>query len=187
MRMAAFLVVATGDWQVDAALVERITSFVRQCPGIALVAASSWPNLNAFGPLLTSGGRPQPVVTAGAHTRTSNSFDPAGLEQTRERLVETLSPRFPLPIWPWSEWSPWEVCGANLVFRVTETRGNQTSVPANDGVVDTRWDIPASLDVRLTAAKATSCETSADWTLVEYLFPIPRGRHQREFSAGILS
>jgi hypothetical protein len=164
---------ATRDWQVDATLVETITSFVRQYPGLGLLAAAdnSAPSLAVFQPLLQSGARPLPPMLAATLSQAINSIDPAALERVRERLVEILPRRFPLPVWPWSEWAPWEDCGANLLFQVTRERGDQTALLLNEGIDRARWDIPTSLDVKLTAHEPICCRTSAEWALVDYLFP----------------
>lgn len=184
---------ATRDWQVDVALVERITSFVRRYPGLGLLAAAanSVPSLEIFQPLLTSRARPLPSMLAASLSQAGKTIDPAVLEQIRERLVEILPRRFPLPVWPWSDWAPWEDCGANLTFRVSETRGDQTAVLVNEGVASARWDIPACSDVKLIAHETSWCRSSADWTLVDYLFPqrrsISAGEKQRPPSVEILS
>jgi hypothetical protein len=179
---------ATRDWQVDAALKERITGFTRQYPELGSLAAgsNSMPSLEMFQSLLNSTARRPAPVVARALSGADKAINPAALELLRARLVEILPRGFPLPIWPWSEWSPWEDCGANLIFRVTETQGDKTAVLVNEGVVEARWDIPVSLDVKLSTREATYCGTNADWTLVDYLFPFAGGRQQRGPSAGIL-
>jgi hypothetical protein len=179
---------ASRDWHVDAALMKKITSFVRQYPGLDLPAhaTDSVPSLEIFQAMLTARARPLPASMTAALSRTGKTIHPAALEQIREWLVAILPPRFPLPIWPWSVWSPWEDCGANLVFLVTETQRNRTAVLVNEGVFDTRWHIPALLDVHLLAREATDCGMSTDWTLVDYLFSIPPGRRQHEPAVEIL-
>jgi hypothetical protein len=184
---------ATRDWQVDAELMEMTTSFVHQNPELGLPAAdaNSAPSLEIFQPLLTSGTSPLPPMIAATLSQAGKTINPAALEPIRERLVEILPRRFPLPIWPWSEWSPWEDCGANLIFRVTETQGNETAVLVDEGAVSAHWDIPACFDVKLLAREATSARASTDWTLVDHLFPqvlsFPASQKQREPSARILS
>jgi len=164
---------ATREWQVDAALVERITSFVQQYPGLGLLAAAadSAPSLEIFQPFLASTSRPLSSTLRTSLSLSAKTIDPASIEQIRERLLEILPRRFPLPVWPWSDWSPWEDCGANLIFRVTETNGPQTSILVHETAADARWDIPASLDVKLTAREAIQRRSGVPWTLVDYLFP----------------
>ncbi|HZZ39268.1 MAG TPA: carboxypeptidase-like regulatory domain-containing protein [Acidobacteriaceae bacterium] len=162
------------DWQVDAALAEKITSFVRQYPGLAPLApaADSVPSLEVFQPLLSASARPLPSTLAATLSRVDHDIDPAALEQIRERLVEILPRRFPLPVWPWSKWSPWEDCGANLIFRATQSRGETTTaVLVNESVASARWDIPRVLNVTLIAREPAFFSASAHWTLVDYLFP----------------
>lgn len=177
---------ATRDWQVDAGLVDRITGFVHQYPGLRLLAATAHgsPNLDIFEPLLASTMRRVPPSLA-ALSRCGTMIDPVGLEHVRERLVEILPRRFPLPVWPWSEWSPWEDCGANLIFRATEAWGERTAVLLQEAVTDARWDIPAALDVRLTAREETYSRVGRDWTLVDYLFP--HAAAERRGAAGVVS
>jgi hypothetical protein len=166
----------TRDWQVNAALVDQITGFVRQYPGLRLLAAATAaPSLDVFQPLLASAPRPMPPalsasVFQGGQTIANTAVDPVALESLRERLTEILPRNFPLPVWPWSAWSPWEDCGANVIFKVTETCNGQTTTLVNETVSDARWDIPSSLDVKLTAREERFCDRTS-WTLVDYLFP----------------
>jgi hypothetical protein len=181
---------ATRDWQVDAGLVERITCFVRQYPGLGLLAAANAaPSLEVFQPLLNSTMRPMPAAVAATLSQAGTAIDPLGLEHVRERLVEILPRRFPLPVWPWSEWSPWEDCGANLIFRVTETHGDRRAVLLHEAVTDARWDIPASFDVKLTTREAAYGKATHDWTLVDYLFPesVPAPRGEEGGVAGAMT
>lgn len=180
---------ASRDWKIDAPMMERITSFVRQNHELASqsVPLHSAPSLTIFHSLLTPKACPSPDTLAAIPCRAGNTIRPAALEQIRERLAEVLPRQFPLPVWPWSQWSPWEDCGANLIFRVTEKQGGKTAVLVDEGVVDARWDIPASLDLKLIAREANCCGTSADWTLVDLLFPIAGDSQQRDRSGGTLS
>jgi hypothetical protein len=166
---------STRDWRLDAALMKKITAFMGQYPGLAAMAvdAGSPPSLEVFQSLLASMARPLPSMLSAPHPEAGKTMGPAALEQIRERLVEILPPSFPLPIWPWSHWSPWEDCGANLIFRVTRVRGDRTAVLLNEGALQARWDIPSSLDVKLISGEAIRRDIGADWTLVDYLFPHP--------------
>lgn len=174
---------ATRDWQVDAELMETITGFVRQYPGLGLPAADAdyAPSLEIFQPLLASKARPLPPLMAATLSQAGKTINPAALEPIRERLVEILPRRFPLPVWPWSQWSPWEDCGANLTFRVTETRGSKTTVLVDEGALSAHWDIPRCFDVKLIAPEARSSPASTDWTLVDHYFrnasPFPQVRN----------
>jgi hypothetical protein len=53
-----------------------------------------------------------------------------------------------------------------------------------EGLVDARGDVSASSDVKLGPRKAAACGTSEDWTLVDYLFPVPKGEQHRKSCEG---
>lgn len=163
---------ATREWQANAELVGRITAFVGQYPRFgALAAPTAQPCAAAFEGLLATSARPMPRrLSSGAACQGSGAIDPAALETLRERLVEILPRNFPLPVWPWAAWAPWEDCGANLRFRVTDECGEESRVLLQEGVSETRWEIPAALDVTLTVREARTPKP-AGWTLVDYLFP----------------
>ncbi|MGB9032220.1 MAG: carboxypeptidase-like regulatory domain-containing protein [Acidobacteriaceae bacterium] len=176
----------TRDWQANSALVDQITAFVRQYPRFAALGAPTpAPSLDVFQALLASSPRPMPArfsssVFQSGQTIATTAIDPASLEGLRERLIEILPKKFPLPIWPWSAWSPWEDCGANVLFKVTETCADQTTVLLNETISEARWDIPSSLDVTLTARDGSFRERAPGWTLVDYLFPAKLGRAGKE-------
>jgi hypothetical protein len=171
---------ATRDWQTNAELVGRITAFVGQYPKFgALGGPTAQPSMEGFQPLLASSSRAMPAKLSLVQPRQgigTGAIDPAALEGLRERLVEILPRNFPLPVWPWSQWAPWEDCGANLIFKVTDTCGDETRVLVNESVSETRWDIPSTLDVTLTTREARFREKRLGWTLVDYLFSGNRGQ-----------
>jgi hypothetical protein len=184
----------TREWQANPALVDQITAFIRQYPRLAALApATPMPTLDVFHSLLASGPRPMPSKFSASLVQPGQSvantaIDPASLESLRERLVEILPRNFPLPVWPWSAWSPWEDCGANVIFKVTDTCAGETRVLLNETVSEARWDIPSSLDVTLTAREGRFRERALGWTLVDYLFPANRsslwgGRAGNEIAA----
>jgi hypothetical protein len=164
---------ATRDWQANAELVGRITAFVGQYPKFgALVGPTAQPSMEVFQPLLASSSRPMPAKLSPVRPGqgSGSAIDPAALEGLRERLAEILPRNFPLPVWPWAQWAPWEDCGANLIFKVTDTCGDETTVLLNESVSEARWDIPSTLDVTLTTREARFREKRLGWTLVDYLF-----------------
>jgi len=166
---------ATREWMSNVELVGRITAFVGQYPRYgSLPAPTNAPSLEVFGALLASSARPMPRRFQAGWDKpgTSNgTIDPGAFESLRERLVEILPRNFPLPVWPWAAWTPWEDCGANLIFRVMDRCGDESTVLLNEGVGETRWEIPSLLDVTLTARDVRPREKGAEWTLVDYLFP----------------
>jgi hypothetical protein len=163
----------TREWQINAELVGRITAFVGQYAKFgSLPGPTPAPSLEVFQPLLAASPRPRPLRLIGNGQGIGNgAMDPASLEGLRERLVEILPRNFALPVWPWSTWAPWEDCGANLTFRVTDKCGDETTVLLNESVSDARWEIPSALDVTLTTRDVAFRERRPGWSLVDYLFP----------------
>lgn len=170
----------TREWQANPVLVDQITAFVRHYPRLAALGpATPAPSLDVFHSLLASSPRPMPSrfsasLFQSGQTIANSAIDPAALESLRERLIEILPKNFMLPIWPWAAWSPWEDCGANVLFKVTETCADETTVLLNETISEARWDIPSSLDVTLTAREGRFRERALGWTLVDYLFPVNR-------------
>jgi hypothetical protein len=170
----------TREWQANPVLVDQITAFVRHYPRLAALGpATPAPSLDVFHSLLASSPRPMPSrfsasLFQSGQTIANSAIDPAALESLRERLIEILPKNFTLPIWPWAAWSPWEDCGANVLFKVTETCADETTVLLNETISEARWDIPSSLDVTLTAREGRFGERALGWTLVDYLFPVNR-------------
>jgi hypothetical protein len=170
----------TREWQANPVLVDQITAFVRHYPRLAALGpATPAPSLDVFHSLLASSPRPMPSrfsasLFQSGQTIANSAIDPAALESLRERLIEILPKNFTLPIWPWAAWSPWEDCGANALFKVTETCADETTVLLNETISEARWDIPSSLDVTLTAREGRFRERALGWTLVDYLFPVNR-------------
>jgi hypothetical protein len=170
----------TREWQANPVLVDQITAFVRHYPRLAALGpATPAPSLDVFHSLLASSPRPMPSrfsasLFQSGQTIANSAIDPAALESLRERLIEILTKNFTLPIWPWAAWSPWEDCGANVLFKVTETCADETTVLLNETISEARWDIPSSLDVTLTAREGRFRERALGWTLVDYLFPVNR-------------
>jgi hypothetical protein len=169
---------ATRAWQPNPELVGRITAFVGQYAKFgALAGPTPVPDLEVFHALLAASPRPMPPrlsLVRSARDNGHTAIDPAALEGLRERLVEILPRNFPLPVWPWSAWAPWEDCGANLIFRVADRCAGETTVLLNESVSETRWEIPSTLDVTLTSRDTALPERRPGWTLVDYLFPASR-------------
>ncbi len=163
----------TREWQTNPELVGRITAFVGQYAKFgALPRPAPAPSLDVFQQLLAASPRPRPLRLIGdGQGIGSGAIDPASLESLRERLVEILPRNFALPVWPWSAWAPWEDCGANLIFKVTDKCGDETTVLLNESVSDARWEIPSALDVTLTTRDVGFRERRPAWSLVDYLFP----------------
>ena len=161
---------ATREWKADAELVGRITAFVGQYARFgSLAGPTAAPSLGVFESLLATSPRRMPQGLSIDGTG-NGAMDPAMLEGLRERLVEILPRNFALPVWPWKAWAPWEDCGANLIFRVNDNCGDETTVLLQESVSEARWEIPSVLDVTLTTREANAAEKGGAWTLVDYLF-----------------
>jgi hypothetical protein len=156
----------TRDWLVDPILVDQITTFVKQSGRVGqLPRAIPTPSLDVFQPLLASARK---AIRADISTNTSRAIagvmdptvEPAALASLRDRLVEVLPKGFPFPIWPWYPWFPWNNCDANIIFKVTQVCGGAANTIVNETVSETRWDIPTTLNVTLTASEEACCAFS---------------------------
>ena len=164
----------TRDWLVDPILVDQITAFLKQNGQVGrLPRAIPSPSLAVFQPLLASAMRATRADLSKNIARANTGFvpssstaanisnvDPAALEGLRERLAAVLPKGFPIPIWPWYPWFPWDNCDANIIFKVTQACGGATNTIVNETVGETRWDIPTTLNVTLTASDGACCAYS---------------------------
>jgi len=166
----------TREWLVDPILVDQISAFLKQSGQVGrLPRAIPAPSLAVFQPLLASAARPTRADISANLARANTGFvpfnsdptpgqnyniDPAALESLRERLAVVLPKGFPIPIWPWYPWFPWNNCDANIIFKVTQACGGATNTIVNETVSDTRWDIPTTLNVTLTASEGACCAYS---------------------------
>ena len=84
-------------------------------------------------------------------------LEPAVLDKLRGSLLERLPsiPELaPLKLWPWWPWHPWWDCTPDIIFQVTQSCHGADTVIVDEGLWDTRWNIPTSLDVTLTSSGA---------------------------------
>lgn len=99
-----------------------------------------------------SPNQPLPEIT--------RDFDPSVLPKVRDMVLPML-PRLPelerLRIWPWWPWTPWLDCSPDVIFRVQQDCQGQVKTIVNEHVFQTRWDIPAHLDVTLVANDEACC------------------------------
>ncbi len=156
----------TREWLVDPILVDKITASVKQSLGLGrLPAATATPSLSVFQSLLASATKStradlSPNLARANQVSIGTTIDPATLDSLRNQLLGVLPKEFPIPIWPWYPWCPWGSCNANLIFRVTQVCGGQNNTIVAETVSDTRWDIPTSLNVTLTANGDACCAYS---------------------------
>jgi len=153
----------TREWLLDPILVDRITASVKQNLGLGrLSAATATPSLGVFQSLLASSTRSaradlSPNLARATQASLGTAIDPATLDNLRNQLLPALPKEFPFPIWPWYPWDPWWNCNANLIFNVTQVCGGQNNTIVAETVGDTRWGIPTSLNVTLTANSQACC------------------------------
>lgn len=143
-------------WSFDASLSERVADVLAQTPAVQLGAPTSGPSLSPFTGLL---GRPE--VAAAPLER----LDPAELEELREQLVTQLpvAPELErLHVWPWFPWFPWWDCAPDLIFRATQDCREAGTVVLDEGISETRWDVPDVLNVNLVANPRACCRPGCD-------------------------
>lgn len=139
-------------WELDRELAERVGGVLERDPRIRLGRAGHQPSLQVFSDLLA----PEGAVTG----QSLEAADAARLDQIRGALLRKL-PAAPeleaLHVWPWFPWRPWWDCTPDIIFRVTQDCHGPGTVIVNEGIGDTRWDIPNPLDVTLIANELACC------------------------------
>lgn len=107
------------------------------------------------------------VATTQDDVKALSSFavDPAVLADLRQPLLTRL-PHIPelehLHVWPWWPWRPWWDCTPDIIFRVTQDCLEADTVIVEESFAQTRWNIPTSLDVTLTANEEACCLVEPD-------------------------
>ena len=87
-------------------------------------------------------------------------IDPVALDTLRDKLVKrfTAPPALQrLKIWPWWPWHPWSDCTPDIIFRATQNCNGDNHVIVDEGICDTRWDIPTVMNVTLHANDEACC------------------------------
>lgn len=171
-------------WRLEPLLAERIVPILqRELKLTKIPTPGPQPDPVIFEQLLTqqdpklSRRPPLTTLTAGIETKTTGmmsavgevgdathkattAFDPARLESLRMSLIERL-PVIPdldrLRLWPWWPWQPWWDCTPDIIFRVTQNCQGHDQVIVDETCWDTRWDIPTTLNVTLTANSQACC------------------------------
>jgi hypothetical protein len=140
-------------WQLDPTLSAHIANLARRHPELSLgPITGNQPNTLPFkslaGTLRT--GAVEPLLRT----------DVGSLERLREQLVAKLPPAPELErlhVWPWWPWWPWRDCTPDVIFRVTQDCGTYAATIVDEGIGDTRWNIPNPLDVTLVANDQACC------------------------------
>lgn len=161
-------------WSYEPILAEQILAVLRRDPALGrLQAPSPVPDLSIFDHLLSEGSTLERRLRAASPVDKSGRFasahrgkllstgraeiDPSALAGLRDKLVGRL-PAAPelerLRLWPWWPWEPWWDCRPDIIFKATQDCGGENKVIVDETVWQTRWDIPTTLNVTLTASDA---------------------------------
>jgi hypothetical protein len=140
-------------WRLDPLLTRHIGKLLKRYPDLRLTPTPDHrPTLAIFNQLL-----------AGEGIDTKRPLDPKDiekLESIRLKLLNKLPP-FPelerLRIWPWYPWRPWWDCTPDIIFKATQDCREIGTVIIDEGPMDTRWNIPTTLDVTLVANEDACC------------------------------
>jgi len=151
-------------WVVDPYLSERIVPILQKAPGIRRPPLPDPPpDLTIFESILaqtgSTRGNPVPAPVA-ALQRTKSAINPSALENLRPQLLERLPHSQELErlrVWPWWPWWPWWDCDADIIFRATQNCNGQNRVILSENIFQTRFDIPAQLNVTLIANSEACC------------------------------
>jgi len=140
-------------WEFNPVLSQRVQAVLNRHPEVQLSgSASNRPSLSMFSDILA----PQGISADGV----LGPDDVGRLEGIRQRLLAKLPPASELGefrIWPWWPWYPWWDCTPDIIFRVTQDCLDRGTVIVDEGVGDTRWDIPNPLNVTLIANDKACC------------------------------
>jgi len=97
--------------------------------------------------------------------RQKHEISAVALDDLRVRLEKqlTATPELKrLRLWPWWPWRPWWDCTPDIIFQVKQNCYGAEIVIVDEGVGDTRWNIPTNLNVTLTAKSACCVEQDDD-------------------------
>lgn len=140
-------------WEYSPVLAEKVQAVLKRHPEVHLSgSASNQPSLSMFNDILA----PQGVATNGV----LRPDDVGRLEGIRQSLLAKLPAANELNefrIWPWWPWYPWWDCTPDIIFRVTQDCIDRGTVIVDEGVGNTRWDIPDPLNVTLVANEKACC------------------------------
>jgi hypothetical protein len=145
-------------WRLEPDLMDRIVRIAQLDPDLpALCDATPYPTPAIFNRIL--------AAKNDFFQGIRDALEPAVLPGLRQRLLKHL-PRVAelekLKIWPWWPWYPWRDCSPDIIFKVTQDCEGAERVIVEETIFDTRWDIPTSLNVTLTANENACCVGQPD-------------------------
>ncbi|HKF50519.1 MAG TPA: carboxypeptidase-like regulatory domain-containing protein [Terracidiphilus sp.] len=152
-------------WIVDPYLADHILPILQQIPGIRRPPLPDpAPDLSIFESILSqTGSAVRTLANAAPQLRSrssSGAFDPNKLESLRSELLARLPKVAELEalcVWPWCPWWPWWDCDADILFRATQNCNGAVKVIVDEGILQTRFDIPTNLNVTLVANDQACC------------------------------
>jgi len=150
------------EWRLEPILYERISPLIegKLRPG-GPIPPDPAPDVRIFERLA-----PQTAIALRSEQEASVTPHPmleaissGRLEKVRNQLAETLPPieLGQLRLWPWWPWWPWWDCSPDITFQVTQPCQGRDAVIVNEGLWQTRWDIPTTLNVTLVANEQACC------------------------------
>lgn len=154
------------EWEVDYALAEKLIATLPPELRIKPIPLPDpAPDLSLIEKILprTAVPRPASILTArpaAAELARSATLpiDLTHVENLRKPLLEKVSTA-QLSIWPWVPWAPWNDCDPDIIFRVTQDcgLGKGAQVIVDENFSNTRWNVPTTLNVTLTANDKACC------------------------------
>jgi hypothetical protein len=158
-------------WLLEVNLAERILAVIDKDPRLPkLPVPTPKPDLAIFNQFLTRpprgpiGPGPGPILTSAIHPTATRPLpgvvDPGQLAGLREKLLSAIPAAAELErlrIWPWYQWEPWWDCNPDIIFRATQNCNGADQVIVSETIFNTRFDIPTTLDVNLTANASACC------------------------------
>lgn len=162
-------------WQLEPYLVERIQPVLqKKFEQYKIPIPDPKPNLAIFEELLAEDVPVSPLPRSaierprieiaragkGGLITSKQAFSASALDQLRLQLKDRL-PVIPelqhMRLWPWWPWHPWWDCTPDIIFRVTQDCQAPGTIIVDEGVADTRWNIPTTLNVTLVANDQACC------------------------------
>ena len=162
-------------WRLELPLAERIGAVLSKIPRLPpLPVPGPKPDLSIFDRLIAKPAGPVPPrpetlaaarLAPGPETLAPARFtpgpaDPMHLDVLQKSLLPALPPApelTQLRVWPWVSWTPWWDCTPDIIFRVTQNCAGAEHVIVNETIFNTRFNVPTSLDVTLTANSEACC------------------------------